>query len=402
MTQTLRRDVHKGWNMPGGMEEATRLVREGRLADATAKIQTSLGSPMGSYTGTPTAPEAPPETIRSGDVEGLGVKMPDLNGLFGSPGGIIDMPRFPDVQVAPEEPATGGRSISRSYANAAGTRAYKLYVPSGADGAERAGLPLVVMLHGCTQSADDFAAGTRMNALAEGHDFYVLYPEQAGSANLNRCWNWFEAKDQRRGAGEPSIIAGMTQEVVSTHPIDPSRVYVAGMSAGGAMAVVMGATHPDLFAAVGVHSGLPYGAATDMPSAFRAMQGGASGVAPVKAYAPGSGEAADLTREVPTIVFHGDRDATVNPRNGEQVLHQWTQGGASSRATVRQGRAPGGRDYTRSVYQNGEGEPIAERWIVHGAGHAWSGGSSRGSYTDPQGPDASAEMARFFLEHPKR
>lgn len=393
--------MESGPTVPGGMEEATRMVREGRLADATRKIQEALGG-----SGFPTTAR------RSGDrgafrPDGTNTTMPPVvfpEGLVGRgidfPGGIIDMPLRPEGGGVSDGPGleAPGTFTAGSYANGAGRRAYKLYVPPAAEGGEA--LPLIVMLHGCTQGADDFAAGTRMNALAEGHGFYVLYPEQAGSANMNRCWNWFEAKDQRRGSGEPGIIAGLVREVVTTHAVDPSRVYVAGMSAGGAMALVMAATHPDLFAAVGVHSGLPYGAATDMPSAFRAMQGGAQSVPPLKTQAPGSGEAADLSRRVPTIVFHGDADGTVNPRNGEQVVGQWTRGG-SHRASVRRGRVPGGREWTRSVYLDARGEPLVESWVVHGSGHAWSGGSGRGSYTDPSGPDASAEMVRFFLEHPK-
>jgi poly(hydroxyalkanoate) depolymerase family esterase len=238
-----------------------------------------------------------------------------------------------------------------------------------------------------------------MNELAESGGFLVVYPEQSAKANGQRCWNWFKADDQRRERGEPSIIAGITRRVAATHPVDTRRVYVAGMSAGGAMAVVMGATYPDLYAAVGVHSGLAYGAAHDMPSAFMAMKQGAPDPARGKTQAAQDAGAVDLARAVPTIVFHGDRDGTVHPRNGEQVLHQWA--GDSARATVRRGQVSGGRAYTRSVYRDAGGRSVAERWIVHGAGHAWSGGSGSGSYTDPQGPDASAEMVRFFLEHPR-
>jgi poly(3-hydroxybutyrate) depolymerase len=193
----------------------------------------------------------------------------------------------------------------------------------------------------------------------------------------------------------PSIIAGVTRQIVATQQIDPRRVYVAGMSAGGAMAAVMGAAYPDLYAAIGVHSGLPYGAAHDLPSTFRAMKGGAPDPSQGKIRAAPAAGAMDLARSVPTIVFHGDRDQTVHPRNGEQVLHQW----AAGRAPVRRGQVSGGRAYTCSVYHDAGGRPVAERWDIYGASHAWSGGSPRGSYTDPQGPNASAEMVRFFLEH---
>jgi poly(hydroxyalkanoate) depolymerase family esterase len=245
------------------------------------------------------------------------------------------------------------------------------------------------MLHGCTQNPDDFAAGTRMNALAEAQGWLVLYPAQAGAANGSGCWNWFRREDQRREEGEPSLIAGMAREVRARYEADARRVYVAGLSAGGAMAAVMGAVYPELFAAVGVHSGLPYGAAHDLPSALAAMREGRG--APQHL-------AAGAAR--PTIVFHGDRDATVHPRNGEGVV-QAARGALAGAALGRvvRGEVPGGHRYTRTVYAGAEGRPVVEGWLVHGAGHAWSGGSPRGSYTDPRGPDAAREMLRFFSAH---
>ena len=242
------------------------------------------------------------------------------------------------------------------------------------------------------------AAGTGMNALAERGPFLVLYPEQSGGANPSRCWNWFKGGDQRREMGEPSIIAGITRQVSAEYPVDEGRIYVAGMSAGGAMAVIMAETYPDLYAAVGVHSGLAYGAAHDFPSAFKAMKQGAPDT--TRTRAPTTG-AVDLSRTVPAIVFHGDRDGTVHQRNGEQVLSQYATPGAVPPVKVRQGQVPGGRSYTRSIYHDEAGRPVAEGWLVHGAGHAWAGGSPAGSYTDSSGPDASAEMVRFFLEHPQ-
>lgn len=376
------RTAARGAGMQEQMEEATRLTRAGRLDEATALIQRALGGGIspGAFTAPTQNNVSLPITLPGASTDGI---FPPVL----EPDSVLTSEPAPEVSPA-------GRFVSGSFTNAAGTRAYKLYVPSGAGG--RA-LPLLVMLHGCTQSADDLAAGTRMNELAESGSFFVVYPEQSGSANGQRCWNWFNTDDQRRERGEPSIIAGITHQVVATQQIDPRRVYVAGMSAGGAMAAVMGAAYPDLYAAVGVHSGLAYGAAHDMPSAFMAMKQGAPDPAQGKTRAAQAAGAVDLARPVPTIVFHGDRDGTVHPRNGEQVLHQWADG--AGRATVRRGQVSGGRAYTRSAYHDAEGRPVAERWIVHGAGHAWSGGSSRGSYTDPQGPDASAEMVRFFLEH---
>jgi poly(hydroxyalkanoate) depolymerase family esterase len=283
--------------------------------------------------------------------------------------------------------------VAGSYQGATGTRSYKLYVPSGYVGQP---VPLVVMLHGCTQSAEDCANGTRLNQLAEEQVFLVVYPEQATSANRSRCWNWFKSAHQRRGAGEPSLIAGITQEIMATYNVDPRRAYVAGMSAGGAMAAIMAATYPDLYAAVGVHSGLAQGAARDFQSGLIAMRQGGSDHANRAARARATA--------IPLIVFHGDRDATVHPRNGEQVLAQAVPempGAVASRMTVSHGQVPSGRSYSRTVYFDAAGQVVAEHWLVHGAGHAWSGGSAAGSFTDPWGPDASREMWRFFQEHPK-
>ena len=294
-----------------------------------------------------------------------------------------------------EESLAPGQFVDGAYTNAAGTRSYKLYIPTGYVGQT---LPLVVMLHGCTQTATDFAAGTRMNVLAEGEIVLVVYPEQAAAANDSRCWNWFQAAEQQRGAGEPSLIAGITQQIMSAYHVDRSRVYVAGYSAGGAMAAIMAATYPDLYAAVGVHSGLPYGAAHDLPSGFRAMK--------MKRKTPGP--ARPPAGAVPLIVFHGDRDPTVVPANTDRLINQWLQangtgphsaGRPAHDAMVERGQAPNGHAYTRVIYHDAGGWAMAERWIVHRAGHAWSGGNPRGSYTDPQGPDASAAMVRFFREH---
>ena len=274
-----------------------------------------------------------------------------------------------------------GQFLSGSLTNAAGTRKYKLYIPAAYTGQA---LPLVVMLHGCTQNPDDFAAGTEMNAHAEQSPCLVLYPAQSDSANSSRCWNWFNAIDQQREQGEPSIIADMTREVIERYQVDRKQVYVAGLSAGGAMAAIMGNTYPELYAAVGIHSGLPYAAADDLGSALQAMRAGASGTRAT--------HASDGSR--PIIVFHGDRDHTVHPRNGEQLIAQHV--GAHSHASVERGSVPGGHRYTRTLHRNRDGEHVAEQWLIHGAGHAWSGGSNNGSYTDTRGPRATHEMMRFF------
>lgn len=321
----------------------------------------------------------------------------------GAPGATIDVQaRVVDIDgVAVEAPAAPapepGTFGTHAFTNHAGSRAYKLYVPSGVAEGPR---PLVVMLHGCTQSADDFAAGTRMNRLAETHGFLVLYPEQGAQANPSRCWNWFNPEDQRRGVGEPAVIAGIVQEVASRHEVDTGRVFVAGLSAGAAMAVVLGEAYPELFAGVGAHSGLPYGSAHDIPSAMAAMKGGRSGLHPATPVAP-----KQAAQPVPTIVFHGDRDHTVQAVNGEEIVRQATEarrarGGALATSTT-EGQAPGGRAYRRTVHADADGRVHVEAWTVHGAGHAWSGGDARGSFTDGKGPDASAEMLRFFLALPR-
>jgi poly(hydroxyalkanoate) depolymerase family esterase len=241
-----------------------------------------------------------------------------------------------------------------------------------------------------------------MNALAEEHGFLVVYPKQTSKANVSHCWNWFQAKDQRRDQGEPSLIAGITRKVIDEYRLDKRHVYVAGLSAGGAMAAVMGTTYPDLYAAAGIHSGLAYAAARDVPSAFAAMRGegskGARHTSPRDASA----------RAVPTIVFHGDRDMTVHPKNGDHVIAQASPPSTDQNfrpgtdeqagATVENGKASG-RAYTRTTYRNATGRSVIEHWVVHGAGHAWSGGSANGSFTDPNGPNASREMLRFFLQH---
>jgi poly(hydroxyalkanoate) depolymerase family esterase len=326
--------------------------------------------------------------------------------LPGLPNGLPNgLPGLPNGLPGPAVVPAGGRFVERSYAGPAGGRAYKLYIPSGYTGEGE--VPLVVMLHGCTQNPDDFAAGTSMNELAETHTFLVAYPAQAQNANMQKCWNWFKASDQQRGQGEPAIIAGITRQVVEEYGVADGRVYVAGMSAGGAMAAIMGETYPDLYAAVGVHSGLAPGAAHDMPSAFSAMQRGGASNAHRDAQAVGP------EVSVPLIVFHGDRDTTVHPRNAEQLIAHYrtvddTPGGRNASGkplppvvAVRKGQIPDGHTYTRATQRDAEGRPIMEQWTVHGLGHAWSGGSRAGSYTDAKGPDASAEMMRFFdQQHP--
>jgi poly(hydroxyalkanoate) depolymerase family esterase len=278
-------------------------------------------------------------------------------------------------------PAKGAQALGQapgefraaSFAGRAGSRAYRLYIPRKR--AAHAGL--IVMLHGCTQTAEDFAAGTRMNLLAEQHGFLVLYPVQPASANPQRCWNWFNTAEQQRDHGEPAIIADMTRGIIADHAIASGSVYAAGLSAGGAEAAILGARYPELFAAIGVHSGLACGAAGDMTTAFAAMHQGR----------PGQGAG-----KTPVIIFHGDRDHTVNQKNADEIAAQF---GASGPGESMQGTASGGQSYTRTLHR-AQGRIQVEQWRLHGAGHAWSGGDPAGSYTDPAGPDASGEMVRFF------
>lgn len=282
----------------------------------------------------------------------------------------------------------GAKFLSRSFTSEAGSRKYKLYVPRGY---QQGGCALLVMLHGGTQDADDFAAGTRMNVLAEEQGFIVAYPSQSKAANASLCWNWFTPDNQMRGRGEPAIIAGMTQEVVACYDINPARVFVAGLSAGGAMAAVMGATYPDLYAAVGVHSGLPYGSATDLPSAFAAMRGDGDLRGQRSRKSRG---AVDDSPRIRTIVFHGDADRIVHPSNAANMEAR-RAGDSVERPEAQAGAL---RAHTRTVTRDKTGKVVVEQWLIHGSGHAWSGGSSDGTYTDPRGPDASQEMLRFFLE----
>lgn len=368
------------------MIEATRLTQSGNLQAATAAIQAALTG--GAAPAAAAAPADQPDVI---DVQAREVKPEKAQAArqvqeaqqaqAPEPSLAAQSAAQPATSVPAVDPGLIDQFISASHTDAsAGTREYKLYIPPAA--ADGKPLPLVVMLHGCTQSPDDFAAGTGMNEAARERGFYVLYPAQNQHANASRCWNWFKHNHQARGRGEPALLAGMTQAVMSQHAIDPLRVYVAGLSAGGAMAAILGDAYPDLFAAVGVHSGLASGAATDMASAFGAMQNGGAMMA-------------RTTASPPTIVFHGDQDTTVHPSNGENVVI--TTAGVLVPGSAR-ARSDNGREYTCHSYQNADGRVIAEHWVVHGAGHAWSGGRAPGSYTDAKGPDATQEMLRFFLQ----
>ncbi len=404
--------------MQAAMAEATRLTHAGQLAEATALIQRTLGG-MPAAAGRSTRADAPIEA----EVRVVEDTPPLLGPTIQGRAGASPRPASARPAVAPQTPSPdplrppgglhrpawhgqlvrpgrvspsshpGGRFVDGTYSNTAGTRTYKLYIPRSYTGQA---VPLVIMLHGCAQNSVDFATGTRMNMFAEEKTFLVAYPEQVSSANNAKCWNWFQPTDQQRGRGEPSLIAGITQQIMNAYHVDVNRVYVAGMSAGGAMAVIMAATYPDLYAAAGVHSGLAYSAAYDVRSGFAAMRRGAGQYAQ------------QLTTVIPLIAFHGDRDTTVSPINADHLLDQWLQatsheqGRSTHSRKVERGRVADGRAYTRSMYHDASGHAIVEMWLVHQAGHAWSGGSPDGSFTDPRGPDASTELLRFFAQHSRK
>ena len=399
------------------MMEALRLTRQGRLEEAMAVLRGGA-APVGEGSvereaGKGTAPvlDMVPPSVETGGAwtapptrpAGEATQRAD-NGSRppSTPSGFLDRLRRFDLPGGWERAAgapkpakvvvlAGATFETCDFANEAGSRRYKLYVPSCYKGQA---MPLVLMLHGCSQSPDDFAAGTRMNECAEEQGLFVAYPAQPASANPSRCWNWFEGSEQRRDQGEPSLIAGLTRQIMRDVAVDAGRVYVAGLSAGGAAAAIMGATYPDLYAAVGVHSGLAYAAANDVASAFAAMRHGPPHLARPPA------------RPLPLIVFHGDRDATVAPANAASLIHHAVMAASPDRrpetlpTAVTGGQVPGGHAYSRTRYQDPAGTPLAELWTIHESGHAWSGGIPHGSYTDPDGPDASAEFIRFFLEHP--
>ena len=297
----------------------------------------------------------------------------------------------------PEAAQPAGRVVTGQYAGPEGTRAYRLYVPASWSAGRR--MPLVVMLHGCTQNADDIARGTRLDARAERDGFLALYPEQPASANPKTCWNWFDPAHQRRG-GEPALIAAMTRQVAKEHGADARRVHVAGISAGGAMALVVGAAYPELFASVASHSGVAVGAASNPMAAVGVMRGGAvdaATLAPTMRALMG-----ERRRAVPLLVLHGTADQVVNVVNARQSAEQWAGAlDAAERRTSIASVTPGGeRAVARRCWTGAGGECVVELVEVDGLGHAWSGGDPAGTFTDARGPDATALVVDFLLRHP--
>lgn len=306
------------------------------------------------------------------------------------------------LAVSPAAPAQAASTFSGYYTNAYGTLYYEGYVPTS----YRAGtpMPLVVALHGCTQTTSDFAAGSRWNAKAEAQGFLVVYPQQSAYYNSALCWNWMAWAQQFRGQGEPSLIAGITSTVKSRYTVDPKRVFVTGISAGGAMSVIMGATYPDVFAAASVSAGCEY---DGYPC------GSSGGQSPTTSGNEAYSAMGSYARVVPVQVFHGTADTVVPPVNGDQVVSQWAQ--TNDRASdgldnnniddvadaTTSGTVTGGRSWTRYTYKSSAGAVVMEKTLVSGMGHAWSGGCSCGSYTDPLGPDATSLAWSWFVAHPK-
>jgi poly(hydroxyalkanoate) depolymerase family esterase len=392
--------------MPPNMAEALALVRAGRLQEATDLLMGNANSGATASANAAPMPPQPHGRMASGlAARGMGGVQDALNKLD-IRGDNISVPpvvstaaptafkqrqkaSMPAQAPSASEP---GRFECAAFTHNGASHPYFLYTPETA--APAGGRPLVLMLHGCTQDAQDFARGTRMNATAEAAGALVLYPTQTQSANANGCWNWFRPEDQKAGAGEPALLLAMVQHAVSAHAVDAKRVYVAGLSAGGAMAAVLAQQHPEVFAAFGVHSGLPAGAANNMMGALSAMKSGAKGW---RAPSPKNG-----AQVVPLIVMHGDADTTVHQCNAALLLEGAASGMSTSVQTQEQGTSSDGRRFTRTcvVDPAAPGNVVAEHWLLHGAGHAWSGGDARGSHTSAHGVNASAEMLRFFLANP--
>ncbi len=284
--------------------------------------------------------------------------------------------------------ASGAQYLSRRHHSASGSRGYKLYLPPNTPKRPKG---LILMLHGCSQSPDDFAAGTHMNALAGKHGFAVAYPAQVRRNNSGSCWNWYNPRHQVRGIGEPAILASLTRKLMRDFGLGRDAVFVAGLSAGGAMADILADLYPDLFSAAGIHSGIARGSAYSLMTAMSVMRSGtvSRGIAPIV-----------LARPVPVrrIIFHGGADATVHPSNATRIVAAAVGDDAVPSRTGT--RSVAGRGYTRSDFPGADGAILVELWTIEGTGHAWSGGRAAGTYTDSKGPDASAQMMRFFLTKP--
>lgn len=358
------------------MQKASEQTREGDVLAATKTIQTALRNQQDKPP-TQLRPDELPEVI---DVEARVVAEWDENDP-------LDMSTIEVVRVVADEKNGGDEFVEDIHVSRYATLKFKLYIPPGKLTESR---PLLLMLHGCAQNPDDFSEGTRANDFARKQGWFVLYPEQSQHANPQRCWNWFKTRHQERGRGETAVLSSLVLSVAERYNVDASRVHVAGLSAGGAMAMVLGRAHPELFASVGVHSGLPVGIAKDAASALALMRDG-----PPARQQENTSSAHPVP---PTIVFHGTRDTVVSPRNGEAIFASFSLDNQRP-AHIERGIA-GGRRFTRKINSDLAGKVRSELWLIDGAGHAWSGGGANGSYADSEGPDATSQMFRFFAEHP--
>ena len=358
------------------MGDALSLMRQSNLADATALIRRALTRDEAGAPETEADPRRP---------EGRAIAPPARRPLGEVLRQLRDRPFIPPL---PDQPASdpgqfGERFVSRVFKSEHGSLSYRLYMPADHAGRD---LALVLMLHGCTQNPDDFATGTRMNSFADEFGLIVAYPLQPRRANASGCWNWFDPRHQNRGSGEPAKLAGLAQALGREFGVGKERTFAAGLSAGGAMAEVLAATYPDVFDAVGVHSGLAYRSATDVASAFAVMKGRTT----ASSRSPAAGGAGCRK-----IIIQGGADTTVHPSNSDRILEE-AEGAPNPLKQVEFPQIGDGR-VSRTVLQDAAGEPVVERWLVEGGGHAWFGGDERGTYTQSAELDASRLMVRFFL-----
>lgn len=404
--------------------KATRLTGKGQLMDATRLIQRALAglNPLAANQPSPNPPVAEPASGPQSpfssrravnDPNIIDVEVQDITARRNTPQEPGDQPAAkgasPEIELPQTARETAFSYVRRPSAFSQGVTQfkneqypYRLYLPAGPETAATpatpaaTGLPLVVLLHGCKQDALDFATGTGMNALADEQQFAVLYPQQISKANAGSCWNWFETEHQGR-SGEPGMIAALVKKILAASDdglqIDPNRIYIAGLSAGGAMATITAGLYPELFAAVGVHSGLPAGSANSMIGAFSAMRRGNSAGQP-------------SSSAVPTIIFHGAQDQTVHPDNGGHIsasaVAALRKAGVALEKTESTVTSKGDKPAVRTAYQDISGKPHVEHWRVSEGGHAWFGGAAAGSYTDPKAPSASKAMLAFFLQHSRK
>ena len=363
------------------IRDALALVRKSNVVDATAIIRKALsGDKMQN-------PDANTQVKRLS----LAGSAPTVASVQ-TPPRTVPLSSFRHKEVGNSAPtktrhtrAGTGNFTSRIYHHTERDLSYMLYVPTRCSAHAQS---LLLMLHGCTQNPNDFAIGTQMNSVADEFNLIVAYPLQPKTANTSGCWNWFDARHQKHGSGEPAMLAALAENLRCEFAISENRVFAAGLSAGGAMVEVLASTYQRQFTAVGVHSGLPYGAATSLRNALGAMKG-SSKIEPHL-----NSEVAGRSRR---IVFHGSSDATVHPSNAERIVNQ-SRRHSRNLTKVEYTNKINGREVTRTIWEDENGAAMVEQWVVRGGGHAWFGGNRQGSYTDPKGPDASREMVRFFLQ----